>query len=74
MEIKSILKIVLTFTCRNDNIYVSEGDGQLMISCIIKRLVKAYQAKRLAKTRKIRAKHNFEQAQLMYNALGQRDY
>jgi len=53
---------------------VSEGDGQLMISCIIKRLVKAYQAKRLAKTRKIRAKHNFEQAQLMYNALGQRDY
>ncbi len=45
-----------------------------MISCIIKRLVRAYQAKQLAKTRKIRAKHNFEQAQLMYNALGQRGY
>lgn len=45
-----------------------------MISCIIKRLVTAYQAKRLAQARKTRAKHNFEQAQLMYNALGQRDY
>lgn len=45
-----------------------------MISCIIKRLVKAYQAHRLAQTRKARAKYNFEQAQLVYNALGQRDY
>ena len=45
-----------------------------MISCIIKRLVTAYQAKRLAKTRKTRARNNFEQAQLMYNALGQRGY
>lgn len=45
-----------------------------MISCIIKRLVTAYQAYKLAKTRKARAKHNWEQAQLMYNTLGQRDY
>lgn len=45
-----------------------------MISYIIKRLVKAYQAHRLAKTRKTRAKHNLEQTQLMYDALGQRDY
>lgn len=45
-----------------------------MFKRLIKRLVGAYQAKRLAKTKELRAKHSWEQAQLMYEALGERDY
>ena len=45
-----------------------------MISCIIKRLVQARKAKQLAKARRSREKHNWEQAQQLYEALGKRDY
>lgn len=45
-----------------------------MLKFLIKKLVTARKAKRLAKENQFRAKHNFEQAQLMYDALGQRDY
>lgn len=44
-----------------------------MFKRLIKRLVRAYQAKRLAKTQELRAKHSWEQAQLMYNALGEKE-
>lgn len=45
-----------------------------MLKFLIKKLVTAYQAKRLAKENQLRAKHNWEQAQKMYDALGERGY
>lgn len=45
-----------------------------MISCIIKKLVDAYQAKRLAKARKARQAHNREQARLILEGLETRGY
>lgn len=41
---------------------------------IIKKLVARRQAKQLAKIKALRAKHNWEQAQMMYEALGEREY
>lgn len=45
-----------------------------MFKWLTKRLVRARKAKRLAKTKELRAKHSWEQAQLMYEALGEREY
>ena len=64
---------MLTFTTRNDKILSSKG-GDKMVKRLIKKLVSAYQAKRLAKKNLLRNKHNQEQINLILKDLEERAY